>query len=144
MGIVALYEPQSFITYGGVLAAPVFQAIAKDTLEYLKVPPKFEKESVKVSKNLIKVPNVRNYLVAEAIQILEKAGLNVRVSGDGAVVTDQTPKPIVPVAKGTTVILETSPQNMADYFPLGISSSLVLIGLFLLVLNIQLRPLYPM
>lgn len=119
VGIVALYEPQSFITYGGVLAAPVFQAIAKDTLEYLKVPPKFEKESVKVSKNLIKVPNVRNYLVAEAIQILEKAGLNVRVSGDGAVVTDQTPKPIVPVAKGTTVILETSPQNMADYFPLG-------------------------
>lgn len=119
VGLVALYEPQTAITYGGTLAAPVFQAIAKDVLEYLKVAPRFEGVETALPKNLVKVPNVRNYPLDEATKIIKSAGLSVRVSGEGSVVADQTPKPVAAVAKGTTVILETSPVNMEDSLPLG-------------------------
>ncbi len=119
VGLVALYEPDTPITYGGVLAAPVFQAIVRDVLEYLGVPPKLERETVGVPNNLIRVPNVRNFSVEEASKILTKAGLSVRIAGEGSIVIDQIPKPTAAVASGTTVILETSPLDPKDSLPLG-------------------------
>ncbi|MBO8126021.1 MAG: PASTA domain-containing protein [Firmicutes bacterium] len=117
--LVALYEPQTAITYGGVLAAPVFQAIVKDVLEYLNVEPYFDQEQALKFTGLARVPNIRNYPVSEAIDILTKAGFKVTVSGEGPIVVDQVPKPVATVQKGTTVILETSLENSEDNMPLG-------------------------
>src|SRR5690606_36090025 len=87
--------------------------------EYLGVPPKLERETVGVPNNLIRVPNVRNFSVEEASRILTKAGLSVRIAGEGSIVIDQIPKPTAAVASGTTVILETSPLDPKDSLPLG-------------------------
>ena len=37
--LVSIDEPQAGVAWGGVAAAPVFSAIAQQTMRYLRVPP---------------------------------------------------------------------------------------------------------
>ncbi|MGE5552446.1 MAG: penicillin-binding transpeptidase domain-containing protein [Betaproteobacteria bacterium] len=110
--LVALYEPTSGVTFGGVIAAPVFQAVVRDTLTYLKVPPvvdeKPKSEGGEEAGALVMVPNIRNYPRGEASAILTRAGLGFGFEGDGEVVVDQVPKPGARVARGTRILLHTA------------------------------------
>ncbi len=109
--LVALFEPASAVTFGGVIAAPVFQAVVRDTLQHLRVPPVVEPTAGAAGEQgtgeLVAVPNARNYPRAEAIAILGQAGLSFGFVGEGGVVVDQVPKPGARVAKGTRVVLRT-------------------------------------
>ncbi|HHW15130.1 MAG TPA: PASTA domain-containing protein [Firmicutes bacterium] len=108
--LVALFEPTCGVTFGGVIAAPVFQAVVRDTLSYLRVPPVLEpKEKAGVqTEDSVVVPNARNYPRSEATAILERQGLTFSFAGDGEVVVDQVPKPGARVPKGTKVVLHTA------------------------------------
>ncbi|MEW6229625.1 MAG: PASTA domain-containing protein, partial [Bacillota bacterium] len=101
-------EPDVGIRYGGVLAAPVFQAIVRDALRYMEVPPTapLEQGEDGRSAELVAVPDLIGRSSEDAAKALvTEFGLEVRVKGSGNVVRDQTPRPGARVARGTTVVL---------------------------------------
>jgi stage V sporulation protein D (sporulation-specific penicillin-binding protein) len=112
--LVALYEPTCGVTFGGVIAAPVFQAVVRDTLTYLGVPPLVEPKEPnqggagEEDGAPVIVPNARNYPRGEASAILTRAGLGFGFQGEGEIVVDQVPKPGARVARGTRVVLQTA------------------------------------
>jgi stage V sporulation protein D (sporulation-specific penicillin-binding protein) len=110
--LVMVAEPSGAAYFGSQVAAPAFKSIALDTLRYLKVPerPDLEKpqlpfvfEEPKVKRNM---PNVVNYPVEEAQNVLINAGFAVQIRGEGNMVYDQTPKGGAQVLGGSTVILD--------------------------------------
>jgi stage V sporulation protein D (sporulation-specific penicillin-binding protein) len=113
--LVMVAEPKGGIYYGSQVAAPVFAAVVRDTLHYLRVPPvpglKKPKDPFvyEEPRFKVKVPAVVNYPVDEAISRLVQAGLTYRTYGEGSIVYAQTPEPGVEVQNGTAVILNLEP-----------------------------------
>ncbi|MCF8010637.1 MAG: stage V sporulation protein D [Clostridiales bacterium] len=112
--LVMIAEPKGGKYFGGLVAAPVFQAIAKDTLKYLKIPeipglvkPKKNFWEVDPPKEKVEVPNVVNHTLVEAQQKLETLGLEVEICGKGNIVYYQVPQQGASVYKGTKVIINT-------------------------------------
>lgn len=105
--LVIIDEPVG-LYYGGQIAAPVFSAVMKDVLQYLKVNPQVT-ESTKTGNAdaHVLVPSVINLSVPEAIKELQKAGLNPRVEESGDRVADQIPKPGSRIPAGGGVLLYT-------------------------------------
>lgn len=106
--------------YGGVVAAPIFQAVMLDSLKYLGVKPDpkaplapgkpmygVEFPPAKVPAT---VPSVLGHTQAEAQSLLQKAGFKVLVEGQGSSVVDQIPHGDTSVEKGSTVILYLGPE----------------------------------
>lgn len=110
--LVMVAEPSGASYFGSQVAAPAFKSIALDTLRYLKVPerPDLEKpqlpfvfEEPKVKRSM---PNVVNYPVEEAQNVLKNAGFTVQIRGEGKIVYGQTPTGGAQVLGGSLVILE--------------------------------------
>lgn len=117
--LVVIDEPKTS-SYGGVVAAPAFSAIAKQSLCYLRVSPtqplKRKDDVVEAKKEEPAVPtvaaaaededasresgsqdgmlmaNFHGLSMRQALQLMEKKGLNVRLIGSGRVV-EQSPMP---------------------------------------------------
>ena len=101
-------EPDVGISYGGVLAAPAFQAILKDVLRYMEIPPSVppETEERDPESRQVIVPNLIGHNPDEAARLLvAEFGLNVSTKGTGVEVVHQTPAAAAKVQRGTTVIL---------------------------------------
>jgi len=113
--LVMVAEPQGGIYYGSQVAAPVFQAVVRDTLHYLRVPetPGLEKPKdpfvYEEPRFKVKVPAVVNYPVNEAISRLVQAGLTYQIRGEGNIVYGQMPGAGAEVLNGTAVILNLEP-----------------------------------
>ncbi len=107
--IVVVDAPQGYPYYGGWVAAPPFREILKDSLRYLEVPVHELSDSTKGSIEQVLVPDVVNLPLAEAISIINNRGLNVKVSGTGNIVWQQTPKPQTKINRGSQVIISLSP-----------------------------------
>lgn len=102
--LVIIDEPSTYTTYGGVLAAPAFQAVVSDSLRLLGVPPNQPVAEAASSPGQVLVPDVRNYLVVEATEKTKEAGLGLRiVGGQGNVVLSQNPVPGAAVQLNTMV-----------------------------------------
>lgn len=110
--LVVIAEPQGGVYFGGLVAAPVFQAVVRDTLRYLGVPetPGLKKPKqpweVETPEVQVTVPGVVNYPLEDAIRVIQAAGLKYLTRGEGDIVGEQTPGPGARVGGGTTVILE--------------------------------------
>ena len=100
--------------YGGLIAAPVFGAIAKDILQYLKVVPQPGPAAKDAKDSHVVVPSVINLAVPEAIRELQKAGLAARVEEGGDRVADQVPKPASRVPAGSGILLYTQSPRYPD------------------------------
>jgi len=120
--LVVIAEPQGGSYYGGVVAAPVFQAVARDTLRYMGLPeipgqkkPKQPWE-VETPNTNVTVPNVLHCPVDEAIKMLKAVGLQYQTNGEGDIVYKQIPGAGGQVKNGTSVILNLQPvkQNGND------------------------------
>lgn len=113
--LVMVAEPTGSTYFGSQVAAPAFKAIAQDTLRYLKVPerPGLEKPKspyfYEEPKVKVVIPNVVNYPVEDAQNVLKNAGFNVQVRGEGNIVYNQVPEGGAEVLSGTTVIIELQP-----------------------------------
>lgn len=107
--IVVVDAPQGYPYYGGWVAAPPFREILKDSLRYLEVPAHELKDQTKDSIEQVLVPDVVNLPLAEAISTINNRGLNVKVSGTGNIVWQQTPKPQTKINRGSQVIIALSP-----------------------------------
>ncbi|BBB93267.1 MAG TPA: stage V sporulation protein D [Methylomusa anaerophila] len=106
--LVVIDEPVG-LYYGGQIAAPVFGAVMKDVLQYLKVSPisNVQNKSKEGSETHLVVPSVINLNVNDAVKELQKAGLGARVEESGDRIADQIPKPGSRVPLGTNVLLYT-------------------------------------
>lgn len=102
-GVVLLYRVGREPAYGGLWAAPVFQRIAEEALDYMGIPRRQESEDI--SDGLVRVPNVINLAKDDAEEVLMVHGFNVVSEGVHGFVVDQTPPPGARVDPGTRVVL---------------------------------------
>lgn len=115
--LVVIDEPGGAQHFGGVIAAPVARSIIYDTLRYLDVKPQFTEEEQKLmQKPIVKVPEVRNMTLSDAIKELAKSKLKYSVEAEyehnmQSTILDQTPKPGADINEGSIVILNAKPIN---------------------------------
>ncbi len=107
--IVVVDAPQGYPYYGGWVAAPPFREILRDSLRYLEVPAQDLPQDKETINEQVLVPDVVNLPLAEAISTINNRGLNVKVSGTGNIVWQQTPKPQSKINRGAQVIISLSP-----------------------------------
>ena len=107
--IVMVDEPQTYIRYGGTLAAPVAQKIFADVLPYLDIAPQYTEAELKALQTT--VPQVRDVSVTRAGVLLKQQGLVIRVVGGGEQVTGQMPQAGAPIARGGTVVVYTDGEE---------------------------------
>ncbi len=121
--IVMIDEPQTYIRYGGTLAAPVAQRIFADVLPYLDVQPQYTEAELKALQTA--VPQVTELSVTRAVTTLKQQELTARIVGDGERVTAQMPSAGDPIAKGGTVVLYTDGATPTEItVPLVVGKSL--------------------
>ncbi len=123
--IVVIDSPRAHGYYGGPIAGPVFQRVAEATLRHLGVSPTLgapppvlvaraaERPEIRPARSqrdaaIIPVgtdsafndfPDFRGLSAREAVRVMTKIGLSVRLNGHG-VVTSQLPAPGTPIEPG--------------------------------------------
>jgi len=127
--LVVIDQPRSGAYYGGVVAAPVFQRIATASLRHLGVPrtinpiapviistdatllarpggpaPALETVTFTDSGQRL-MPALLGMSARDAMRVLTRTGLSMRVLGQGAVVS-QSPEAGSPVEQGDTAVLQ--------------------------------------
>lgn len=113
--LVIIDEPGGGQYYGGVIAAPVARSIIYDTLRYMDVKPQYTAEEQELlQKPLVKVPEVRNMPLKDAIKELTKSKLKYSVEAEfehnmESTILDQTPKPGADINEGSIIILNAKP-----------------------------------
>lgn len=108
VAVLVIIDEPTGMYYGGQIAAPVFGAVVKDVLPYLKVTPEFPaSETAPAKQTHVLMPSLINLTLAEAGKEIQKAGLQVRIEEDGDRVADQIPKPGSRIPLGGTVLLYT-------------------------------------
>lgn len=123
---VMVDEPRG-LPYGGVVAAPAFASVARDTLHYLGVPPSVPVEGedgppadllsplqpTKPGKGEVEVPDLLNLAVSEARARTLEAGLTLSVVGADQVVWRQVPAAGAVVKRGARVVVYTGGAGAA-------------------------------
>ncbi len=89
--------------WGSQICAPIFQAVVKDVLSYLEIPP--EELSVAPEVQLVEVPELKGLTVDQAGALLESRGLLLRLVGKEGSIKDQTPKSGAHVPLQTKIIV---------------------------------------
>lgn len=115
--LVVIDEPGGFSHFGGQIASPVVKSIISDTLRYLDVKPQYTQAELDLmQKPLVKVPEVKNLTLKEAIRILAENKLRYQLeSGEGeasinSLIVDQTPKAGAQINEDGEVILYAKPN----------------------------------
>ena len=106
--IINIDEPDPSNYYGGQIATVVAKQVFNDIFNYLSF--KSDATSEETSKSLLKdviVPEVRGLKRADAQKLLKENNLKLKLSSDGDIITDMTPKPGYTVKEGTEIILHT-------------------------------------
>ena len=98
---------------GSAVCAPVFHAVVRDTLSYLKVPTQVIPEQVSASSlQSVLVPAQVGKELAAAVSEIEQLGLKASVIGEGTQVIAQLPLAGTQMLKGNSVVLYTHmPKN---------------------------------
>jgi stage V sporulation protein D (sporulation-specific penicillin-binding protein) len=111
--LVVIDEPQGDYYYGGTIAAPIFKNLAKDTLRYLNVTPILSEEELKnrSDNSEVLVPDIINTSLDDALRIMQEAGLETRVDGEGSWVINQQPKGGARFSAGNKVIVYVGNQS---------------------------------
>jgi len=107
--VINIDEPDASNYYGGQIATVVAKQLFNDIFNYLAI--KSDATSEEIGKSLLKdiiVPEVRGLKKAAAEKILKDSNLKMKLSTQGDVITDMTPKPGYTVKEGTEVILHTN------------------------------------
>ncbi len=99
--IVVIHKPTKNGYYGNIVAAPVFEKIARKVFTATPIEKTVESEEIipenlkteynefanKVNPNLNLVPNVKGMAGMDAVSLLENMGFKVRFSGTGVVIS---------------------------------------------------------
>lgn len=106
VSLVVVDEPSAGTIYGGQICGPVFQKVMGDSLNYLGIKPEIKDDDK--ADIQVKVPDIRNLAVSDAIKILSQKGFTSRVEGKGQIVKGQVPLPGTKLKQNSTVILKVS------------------------------------
>lgn len=113
---VQIDEPQG-VYYGGTVAAPVFEAVMRDSLKYLGIPPTLpptEDEQLTMAGandrdvNNVKMPDLLGMNPIEAKNSVEQLGLQLEVLGNPTVITKQFPAAGTILSPGDKVLVITN------------------------------------
>lgn len=97
--------------YGSQVAAPYVGQILEETLQYMKVEPKYTQEELQ-QQSSVTVPNVVGKTEEEARSLLSAKGLTAYISGTaGGTVVEQMPVAGETVKKGETVAITLKTQE---------------------------------
>ena len=101
--LVVVDEPSGSY-YGSQTAAPIFKDVMTDVLRYLGIAPTEPVEEEEDSSSVTaQVPNLVDMDVDSAVEKLRALGLSAEVTGDGPLVTAQSPSPYSTVDSNSTV-----------------------------------------
>ena len=95
---------------GGNMAAPMAGELIANILDYLG----YEKSGSSANDNGVTIPQLVGKTAEEAQSTLNSLGLNVRLSGEGSVVTDQVPSAGSTVPEGSSTVLYLGEQKPTD------------------------------
>lgn len=98
-------EPSGYTYYGSLTAAPYAGRIFSGIADSEGWERAYEEE-----KEYIEMPEVIGMNASEAVAVLEKAGLNVELVGEGKVIST-TPAPFEKVAKGDVVLVRAEDSS---------------------------------
>ncbi len=102
---VMIDQPTGGAYYGSQVSAPAASKIMADILPYLGFEPQYSEEEL---KNLaVAVPDLSGKPIATAKSLLNSAGLDYKIVGNGGEVKRQLPEAGSSVYKGGTVIIYT-------------------------------------
>ncbi len=110
--IVAIDEPTGDLYQGSQIAAPVVRNILEDTLRYMGYEKTLTGNELAIMQS--NVPEVRGLELNEAKNQLAANGFAIKVVGDGETAVQQLPKPGATLAKGSTVIIYTTEDEIAQ------------------------------
>jgi len=110
--LINIDEPDPSNYYGGQIATVVAKQLFNDIFNYLSI--KSDASSEEIGKSLLKdviVPEVRGLKKSDAEKLLKDNNLKMKLSSEGDVITDMTPKPGYTVKEGAEIILHTGTVN---------------------------------
>ena len=93
-------EPQGYMYYGSLVAAPYAGNVFSKIFDYTALPP-----SMLAEIEYAIMPDVIGKPVADAVKELEDAGLHAELVGEGEKATAQTPVPQTKIAKNDAVLV---------------------------------------
>lgn len=93
-------EPQGYMYYGSLVAAPYAGDVFKRIFDYVDLPPTMLPEVEYVT-----MPDVMDMPAEQAVALLEKSGLHVETAGEGSSVIGQTPLPDERVKVNDSVLI---------------------------------------
>lgn len=106
---IAIDNAKGITQYGGTVAAPIAKAVLSSSIDALDIKPQVDeikKEFNYIDRLYAKVPNVVGMTREEAVKNLKS--FKVEFSGEGNIVTYQTPKENTQIYEGETVKLMLS------------------------------------
>ena len=101
--IIIVDEPTKGALYGSSVAAPYISKALKNILPYMGVEPIYTAEEMENAS--VKVSNYKGYSVSYAQSLVERAGLKVKIVGNGTKVTSQQPPAKSEINKSTGVVV---------------------------------------
>lgn len=96
-------EPSAGAYYGSIVAAPYGKEVFLNLFDYLGE----KKVDENVVVEYVTMPNVEGLSLAEAVELVVKAGLEYELDGEGEKVTKQLPPAGTQIEKGGTILLVT-------------------------------------
>lgn len=92
-------EPQGYMYYGSLVAAPYAGEVFEKIFDYTALPPSL------ADVQYTTMPDVIGKPVKDAVALLEEMGLHVELVGDGANVVGQTPVPDTEIPVNDSVLV---------------------------------------
>ncbi len=94
-------EPQGYMYYGSLVAAPYAGRVFQKIFDYTALPP------VATDKKYVDMPDVIGMSAKDAVAALENLGLYVEIAGEGESAIGQVPAPSTRIAEGDSVLVRT-------------------------------------
>lgn len=100
-------EPQGYMYYGSLVAAPIVGDIFESAFAYLGIEPVYTGKEADIVGDIFELPSFEGMSVNSAKNALAKLGLYCEIDGDGDVVVGQYPVAGASVDKRNAVLLLT-------------------------------------
>ncbi|MEG1609090.1 MAG: penicillin-binding transpeptidase domain-containing protein, partial [Clostridia bacterium] len=98
-------EPQGYVYYGSIVAAPFVKQIFGDIFVYKNVKPTFD-DNYKPDADIV-MPNLVDLTTTQAASMLKGLGLQFELSGENGIIVNQFPAPNSTIKSNTVVFIST-------------------------------------
>lgn len=94
VAMIIVDEPQGWLYYGSIVAAPYVGDIFETIIAYKNIPPKYTQEELENMSKTYIMPDVRGMSLSKAAGTLARYGMHYEVVGEGGIVENQVPAPM--------------------------------------------------